>query len=172
MKDFTQICTACPDYPWCNTDRERIYDDDFPILHVRFYDFFWGRWDNRTFLIYDFLKNEASVITVLAMNQKKWWKSVTVTMIVWWQEVNLLSFYHFRFQSYFLRERADNDDRALGTSVLSSFFYRDSLLRLATYNTIRELFVYSNEVLKLYFSLKIVFIRISQQFYLLSFRKK
>ena len=30
-----------------------------------------GGGDKRTFLIYDFLKNEASVITVLAMNQKK-----------------------------------------------------------------------------------------------------
>ena len=34
--------------------------------------FSWGGGDNRTFLNYDFLKNEASVITVLA-----------VTMIVW-----------------------------------------------------------------------------------------
>ena len=25
MKDLTNICTACPDYPRCNFNRERVY---------------------------------------------------------------------------------------------------------------------------------------------------
>ena len=27
MKDLTHICTACPDYPRCNFNRERVYTE-------------------------------------------------------------------------------------------------------------------------------------------------
>ena len=110
-------------------------------------------------------------------------------LYLWLPQKRSFGGYCFGDESKEVMEISDSDDDCVITGgkfiVFVSYsvpvlfsertsFYRDNLLRLVTYNTIqlRELFVYSNEVLKLYFSWKVVFIRISQQFYLLSFRKK
>ena len=49
MKDLTHICTACPDYPSCNPDRERVYqalENYFqpPQLFLMFLKLFLDSW--------------------------------------------------------------------------------------------------------------------------------